>query len=676
MKIYCSVLNMPGAALKSESLPRFRDREQNKPLIDAGLLDGEREGFGYQTGFRELPYTVQEGYHRNLTQRDMNTVVMENDFLRATFLADYGGRLWSLYDKKAGRELLFSNPVFRLANLAIRNAWFSGGIEWNLGQYGHTCLTCEPMFFARCTDENGVPFLRMYEYERQKCFFFQIDFHLPEDSDCLFAHVKILNTKDESVPLYWWTNIAVREDRNVRVFSASDGVIRIEPNTLRSQNSTHGFTHDTMPYLKTLKGTDASYPENLPYSNEYFFQNRALTCDTWEAAVYNDGTAFWERSTPTLQYRKMFCWGTQRGGKHWKDFLSEEGKGDYLEIQGGLSPTQVHGKDIEAKGCVRFTQVFGGMEIHTDNAFGEWELSKDYVHSLVDKRLSEDDLTQADRQYAALEDVVPDEMLHFGSGWGALEAARDPDMIPNGLVFPKETLGEEQKPWLALLQTGKMPESEKGVSWMTDSRWAELLVQSLKKEENQNAAAYLHLGMMLYENGSWYDGIAAMKRSAQLCPTAICYRNLAQAMVQENNLELACDYMEKSLSLDGARQCSAFAQDAIQIFTLAGLFQRAWDCYSNLPDEQKSTERARLNVTKAAFELKQWDFLEKQFASEFAIMREGETMLLEIWFEVQAMRLAHERGVDDYHILLDEVKNTIEPPYNIDFRMTPPTELK
>jgi hypothetical protein len=50
MKIYCSSLTLPAASLKKENaLPRFRDREQNKHLVDLGLLDSEREGFGYQT---------------------------------------------------------------------------------------------------------------------------------------------------------------------------------------------------------------------------------------------------------------------------------------------------------------------------------------------------------------------------------------------------------------------------------------------------------------------------------------------------------------------------------------------------------------------------------------------------------------------------------------------------
>lgn len=673
MKIYCSTLTLQAATLeKKDVLPRFRDREQNQHLIDSGLLDSEREGFGYQTGFRELPYTEQNSYHRELTPQKLQTVVMENDSLRATFLADFGGRLWSLFDKKSQKDLLFSNPVFRLANLAIRNAWFSGGIEWNPGQYGHTCLTCEPMFFARCTDDKGNPFLRMYEYERQKCLFLQVDFHLPDDSDHLFAHVKIQNTKDVAVPLYWWTNIAVREDRNVRVFSESNGVICIKPKTMTSQNSFHSFTHDTMPYLESLKGADASYPKNSLYSNEYFFQNRALASDTWEAAVYNDGTAFWERSTPMLRYRKMFCWGVQHGGKHWKDFLSLDGKGDYLEIQAGLSPTQVHGKDIGAKSCVCFTQVFGGMNIDSNDAFGDWEPSKSYIHGLLDRRVSEDLLIQADKQYAALEEVSPNEVLHFGSGWGALEAMRNPDIIPKGLVFPENTIGKDQKPWLELLQTGKMPaleKEERPTAWMTDSHWMELLTRSLKKEENQNATAYLHLGVMLFENGSWQDGIAAMKESVRLCPTAIGYRNLAQAMVQENNLDQACSYMEKALSLIGKESPEVFFQDAIELFTRAERFQLAWDCYFNLPDDLKSVEGIRLSTVKSAFELEKWDFLEEQFASDFATIREGETMLLDIWFKVQAIRLAQKRGISDYRTILDEIRVSLNPPYNLDFRM-------
>jgi len=47
--------------------------------------------------------------------------------LKATFLLEYGGRMWSLVHKPSGRELLYVNPMFQPANLAIAQRWVRGG---------------------------------------------------------------------------------------------------------------------------------------------------------------------------------------------------------------------------------------------------------------------------------------------------------------------------------------------------------------------------------------------------------------------------------------------------------------------------------------------------------------------------------------------------------------------
>jgi Domain of unknown function (DUF5107) len=61
-----------------------------------------------------------------------------------------GGRLWSLVHKPTGRELLHRNPNFWPANLALRNAWVAGGVEWNLGTIGHS-----PEFAMWMIDRNS-----------------------------------------------------------------------------------------------------------------------------------------------------------------------------------------------------------------------------------------------------------------------------------------------------------------------------------------------------------------------------------------------------------------------------------------------------------------------------------------------------------------------------------------
>lgn len=678
MKICQSILRIPAVTLTGENpLPFFRDKNHSKELLDKGLLKSELEGFGYETGFRALPYQMQDRYTRELRETELRTVVLENDCLKATFLADFGGRLWSLYDKRAGKELLFKNPVFRVANLAIRNAWFSGGIEWNLGQLGHTCFTCEPVFFARCVDNDGTEFLRMYEYERQKCLFLQIDFHLPDGAEFLAAHVSIQNKTDRAVPLYFWTNIAVPENRNVRVYSGTKEVIYISPETQQSLNSVHGFAHGEMPYLKTLGGLDASYPQNIPYSSEYFFQNPAELERTWEAAAYDDGSAFWERSTPRLRYRKMFCWGSHRGGDHWKHFLSDGVRGEYLEIQGGLAPTQVHGENLEAGKAVSFTQVFGGCSIDREKASDKWEQACGHLYSCMETILSAKELAGLDKAFAVLEDTAPSELLYSGSGWGALEAARDSAVIPKGMYFPKSTLGERQRPWLTLLEKGALPplgENEQPTAWMADPRWLALLEASLQNTGGQNGAAYLHAGVMLVENDRWQEGIAALERSLELCPTAIACCCAAKAYQQQNDLKKACDYIEYAVKLGGVGQDTAIAEEYVALYNAAGQWEKAWSFYERLSDAQKAGERLRLNTAETAFALHKWEFLEEQFAANFATIREGESTLIDLWFQKQALTLAEQRGVADYLSLLDEVKATLLPPYNLDFRMTPPKQ--
>ena len=64
-----------------------------------------------------LPYAVQDDYHRDLQSTETTVAVLENEILRATFLLEMGGRLWSLYHKPTKRELLEVNPAVQAANL-------------------------------------------------------------------------------------------------------------------------------------------------------------------------------------------------------------------------------------------------------------------------------------------------------------------------------------------------------------------------------------------------------------------------------------------------------------------------------------------------------------------------------------------------------------------------------
>lgn len=80
--------------------------------------------------------------------------------------------------------------------LANRDAWFAGGIEWNIGQYGHAFTTCSPLFVSEQQDAHGQSFLRLYEFERCTNLWWYIDFHLSENAPLLYAHVHIHHLSD------------------------------------------------------------------------------------------------------------------------------------------------------------------------------------------------------------------------------------------------------------------------------------------------------------------------------------------------------------------------------------------------------------------------------------------------------------------------------------------------
>ena len=125
--------------------------------------------------------------------------------------------MWGLFDKVQQRELLLDNPGFLPNNLAIRNAWVAGGIEYNIGRRGHDEQTCSPRFTAVLQDSDGTPVVRFYEFVRDRAVPFQIDFYLPDKSRFLFARVAVMNIRDEVTPMYFWSNIAVPQLPGCRV---------------------------------------------------------------------------------------------------------------------------------------------------------------------------------------------------------------------------------------------------------------------------------------------------------------------------------------------------------------------------------------------------------------------------------------------------------------------------
>lgn len=281
---------------------------------------------GYGKVADSYPYRQRNNYKRQLKEKQIRTAVLENNQLKAVFLPDYGGRLWELWDKNENRNLLYTNDVLQFSNLAVRNAWFSGGVEWNLGIIGHQPYTTEPLYVAETHTDEGEPVLRMYEYERIRGVTWQMDFWLDDDSSYLKCRMRIVNESTEVIPMYWWSNMAVPEYEQGHI-------------TVPASEAYAGTGVECRKVsLTEVDGVDVSDYQKIPRSIDYFF-NIPENEPKYIVNVDKNGKGLLQFSTGRLKGRKLFSWGSNAASDHWQEFLTKDA-GRYVEIQAGLGKTQ------------------------------------------------------------------------------------------------------------------------------------------------------------------------------------------------------------------------------------------------------------------------------------------------------------------------------------------------
>ena len=106
LDVHSIVLAMPQRGPENP-LPPLRLLGDLHDDVDGTGLDEEMaRNLRYGHVRSVLPYLLQDDYSRELVPQETRVAVLENSYLRATVLLDLGGRLWSLQDKVAGRELL------------------------------------------------------------------------------------------------------------------------------------------------------------------------------------------------------------------------------------------------------------------------------------------------------------------------------------------------------------------------------------------------------------------------------------------------------------------------------------------------------------------------------------------------------------------------------------------
>ncbi|MER0240531.1 DUF5107 domain-containing protein [Streptomyces sp. HSW2009] len=532
-----TTLTLPAAPLGPENpLPALRPLDEVHQIDDrtrAGLPDQMARQVAYEPLRSILPTRLRDAYTRERVTTELDAIVIENDRLRATVLPGLGGRVASLFHKPTGRELLYRNPVFQPADFALNGAWFSGGIEWNIGATGHTTLSCAPVYAARvpAPDGSGGEMLRLWEWERLRDLPFQVDLWLPDGSDFLYVGVRVRNPHPHPAAVYWWSNIAVPEDARTRVIAPAEAAYHFGyERTLRR-----------VP-VPTWQGVDHSYPLRGDSAADFFYDLPA-GARRWIAALDGTGHGLVHTSTDLLRGRKLFRWGAGAGGRRWQEWLTEPGTGGYAEIQAGLARTQLEHVRLGAEEEFSWLEAYGPLSADAVTVHGDhWAAARGAVAEALAAALPRDRVDAAYRTWLPSADAEPGEVLAEGSGWGALELERAGYELP-GTPFAPASLGAPQQPWRELLRTGALPTPQPtrppGTS-LVSRPWRELL-ETADADVLVDPHLKYHLGVAQWHEGDRSQAVRSWERAIEISDWWPVLRCLAVADQTDGHVNRAAD---------------------------------------------------------------------------------------------------------------------------------------
>lgn len=596
---------------------------QNKTNFFLDEDDEIYEGYGKrETAF---PYRQYTCYTRTRKEKELPTAILENRFLKATFLPTYGGRLWSLIDKTTGENLLYTNDVIRPSNLAIRNAWFSGGVEWNISMIGHTPFTMEPLFTSKLEKEDGTPVLRMYEYERVRKVTYQMDFWLEENSRFLNCRMRIFNQTDEMVPMYWWSNMAVPEYEGGRIIvpakeaftNREDGVYKVD--------------------IPMVNGNDISKYKEIPNQVDYFF-HIPKESPKYIANINKNGYGLLHLSTSRLVSRKLFSWGKNEASDNWQDFLTEHA-GRYVEIQGGLGKTQYGCIPMAPHTAWEWVELYGAVQTSKDASSSSYEQALREMNQIVEQQLQ---ILQPETILSSTKLLAkqPAQLIQTGNGYGALENAlrsyRGESQLSSHLDFG--TLSSQYKEWMDFLETGHFPEKdplEVPYDFMADDTFYKKLKETIQTINHQNWYAFYQLGLYYFQNNNIDASTECFIESMTLEPNPWAYHGLSVIYLKNQKNHGAIEFILKGYEM--RKDDLSYLKETLKILLLAKGYEEIKKLYHTLPKDFAEESRVLFDyliaLARTGQEKEVLDYLNEHHLV-LEDLRECETSLGSLWEEV------------------------------------------
>ncbi len=269
------------------------------------------------------PYTAQRELSFQRRDEGYLAYLAENEYLRIEVLPTIGGRLFALYDRVTGQDILYRQVSIKPALVGLRGAWISGGIEWNFPR-GHSVTTHDTVSCRLVRRGDGSVSIVVGDTERTFRMSWTVELRLRPGR--AFVETRIICRNPTPFPheAGWWSNAC---------FPANEQTQIIFPFHKVTGHGAEGL--DDWP---VRDGQDMSWYKQYRSASSVF---RAAGEEDFMAA-YDHG-----RDVGLAQYadrkvmpgRKWWTWGTDEAGMRWAGTLSDDDR-PYVEIQSGYPLTQ------------------------------------------------------------------------------------------------------------------------------------------------------------------------------------------------------------------------------------------------------------------------------------------------------------------------------------------------
>jgi len=287
------------------------------------------------------PYPMLDFLSRDKTNRTYRTVVLENQYLRITFLPELGGRIHEVIDKTTGRPMFYVNHVIKPGLIGQCGAWISGGVEWNTGPQGHTVSSMQPVTVKVLPrEEDGSQSVAIGETERIYGTRWTVVVTLRPDRSFIEERIRIYNPTRFIRPYYFWNCTAVPNTPGFRF---------IYPMTLGCDHAGEKFFRWPID-----DGKDLTRGTNYQDASSIF----AWHCDQDFFGSYNDDLdqgAVSFANHHQLPGKKAWTWGQGGFGRmHQMDLTDSDGP--YNEVQTGPLLTQAQVGRLDPSEAVEWNE--------------------------------------------------------------------------------------------------------------------------------------------------------------------------------------------------------------------------------------------------------------------------------------------------------------------------------